>query len=186
MVDKKTTAATRSAKTLKIAKATAKVPPRPSAKRAAKSKTAKPLTAKAEVKQNLTATRDSVSKLASETTAQFKSDAARLTEDAGTKAKSLARDGKDKAASAIASFAKYIEDSASGVDDKMGEQYGEYARTAAASIASLATTVEKQDIDELLGDTRDFVRKSPAIAIGTAAVAGFIIARMLKGGSSDA
>ncbi len=180
---------------------TAKTPPRPSAKRAAAAKAPRPAapvksgasrkaaTASAttsEVKQNFVATRDSVSKLANEKAAQLKSEAARMTEDAGARAKVMARDGKDKAAGAIASLAKYIDESASSVDDRLGDQYGEYARTAAASIASLAATVEKQDVDELIDNTREFVRKSPAIAIGGAAVVGFIMARMLRGGSSDA
>lgn len=167
-------------------------PPRPSTIRPAKplklAATRKPATAPttAEVKKNLAATRDSVGRLASETATRLKSDAVRMKDDAGGKAKVIARDGKDKAAGAIASFAKYIEDNASSVDDRMGDQYGDYARTAAASIASLAATIERQDIDELVDGTREFVRKSPAIAIGTAAVAGFIMARMLRGGSSDA
>jgi hypothetical protein len=180
---------------------TAKVPPRPSVARAAAAGTPRPsapiksgasrkaATASVstrEVKQNFAATRDSVSKLATEKAAQLKADAARMTEDAGSRAKVMAREGKDKAAGAIASLAKYIDDSASSVDDRLGDQYGEYARTAAASIASLAATVEKQDVDELIDSTREFVRKSPAIAIGGAAVVGFIMARMLRGGSSDA
>ena len=31
----------------------------------------------------------------------------------------------------------------------------------------------------------DFVRKSPGVAIGLAAVAGFLVARLFKGGSND-
>lgn len=199
MADKKTSSKTAGGKARKPA--AAKTPPRPSTKRATAAKSARataPLKAGAtrkgptssatrgEVKQNLAATRDSVTKLASEKAAQLKSDASRMTEDAGARAKVMARDGKDKAAGAIASFAQYIEDNASGVDDRLGDQYGDYARSAAASIASLAATVEKQDVDELVDNTREFVRKSPAIAIGGAAVVGFIMARMLRGGSSDA
>ena len=37
----------------------------------------------------------------------------------------------------------------------------------------------------LIDDTRDFVRKSPAIAIGIAAVAGFALVRLLKTGLDD-
>lgn len=198
MADKKTTSKTVGAKPKKTA--SVKTPPRPSAKRAAAKapRAAAPLKAGAtrkaapksatrgEVKQNFAATRDSVTKLASEQAARIKSDAARMTEDAGARAKVLARDGKDKAAGAIASLAKYIDDSASSVDGRLGDQYGDYARSAAASIASLAATVEKQDVDELIDNTREFVRKSPAVAIGGAAVVGFIMARMLRGGSSDA
>lgn len=198
MADNKTPSKTAGAKPKKPA--AAKTPPRPSTKRTAAkpARPSAPLKAGAtrkgpaksptrnEVAHNLAATRDSVTKLASEKAAQLRSDASRMTEDAGARAKVMARDGKDKAAGAIASFAKYIEDSATSVDDRLGGQYGDYARSAAASIAGLAATVEKQDVDELIDNTREFVRKSPAIAIGGAAVVGFIMARMLRGGSSDA
>ncbi|NCP10978.1 MAG: hypothetical protein GW859_03300 [Sphingomonadales bacterium] len=180
---------------MKGAGAATVTPPRPSTKRAAKpaaprkagaTRKAPDAATRAELKQNLAATRDSVSRLANETTSKLKSDASRMSGEAGTRAKEMAREGKDKAAGAIATFAKYIEDSATSVDDRLGDQYGDYARTAAASIAGLATTLEKQDIDELVDGTREFVRKSPAIAIGTAAAIGFVMARMLRGGSSDA
>jgi hypothetical protein len=37
-----------------------------------------------------------------------------------------------------------------------------------------------------LDDTRDFVRRSPAVAIGIAAVAGFALIRVIKTGLDDA
>jgi ElaB/YqjD/DUF883 family membrane-anchored ribosome-binding protein len=118
---------------------------------------------------------------------QLADQASGFASQAGDRAKGLAQDGKDRAADTLSNFAKMIEDSAGAVDEKLGKQYGDFARSAAKTVASFATTVEKQDIDELASNTRDFVKKSPAIAIGTAAVVGFVLARMLKGsGSNDA
>ncbi len=116
---------------------------------------------------------------------QFADQASDLAAQAGDRAKGLAKDGKDRMADGLSSFAKMIEDSASTVDDKIGKQYGDVARTAAKALAGFATTVDQKDIDELATNTRDFVKKSPAIAIGTAAVIGFVLARMLKSSSSD-
>ena len=78
-----------------------------------------------------------------------------------------------------------LEDSADTVDSKFGKQYGDYARSAATTVAGLASSLDQKDLDELAGATRDFVKKSPAVAVGAAAVIGFVLARMLKGGSSN-
>ena len=98
-----------------------------------------------------------------------------------SRARELARQGKDKTASGLDSLAKVIEDSAGTVDDKLGKQYGDFARSAATTVAGLAGTLEQQDIDELVESTREFVKKSPAVAIGSAAVVGFMLARLLRG-----
>src|SRR3546814_14283600 len=76
-----------------------------------------------------------------------------------------------------------LEDSAGTVDDKFGKQYGDYARSAASTVAGLASTLDQKDLEELAASTRDFVKKSPAVAVGAAAVIGFGLARMLKRGA---
>jgi len=40
-------------------------------------------------------------------------------------------------------------------------------------------------VDQLLGEARDFVRKSPAVAIGAAAIAGYVLMRLARGSSSE-
>ena len=37
-------------------------------------------------------------------------------------------------------------------------------------------------LDELIDDTRNFVRNSPGIALAGAAVVGFVVARLVKSG----
>src|SRR3546814_7584251 len=73
-----------------------------------------------------------------------------------------------------------IDDSANTVDEKLGNQYGDYARYAAEAIAGAATALDNEDIDDLVNEARDFVRKSPAVAIGAAAIAGFVLMRLVK------
>ena len=89
--------------------------------------------------------------------------------------------GKHKAAVGLESLAQAIDDSAGSVDDKLGKQYGDFARSAASTIAGLGGKLDQQDLDELVEATRDFVKKSPAVAIGSAAVVGFMLARLLRG-----
>ena len=47
------------------------------------------------------------------------------------------------------------------------------------------TALAAKSPDELIDDTRDFVRKSPGIALAGAAVVGFVLARLVKTGLAD-
>ena len=105
----------------------------------------------------------------------------KLAGQAGERARDLANQGKHKAAVGLESLAQAIDDSAGTVDDKLGKQYGDFARSAASTIAGLGGKLDQQDLDELVEATREFVKKSPAVAIGSAAVVGFMLARLLRG-----
>lgn len=112
----------------------------------------------------------------------FKDEAGKLTQTGIDKAKSYAVDGKDKAGGALDEFAKLMTDAAGSVDEKLGAQYGDYARSAASSLSGFAETLRNKDVDELLDDAKALVKKSPAVAIGTAAAVGFVLARLVKTG----
>ncbi len=105
---------------------------------------------------------------------------------AGKTARAAADTAKDKTGSALQGLSKLISDTASSVDVKLGPQYGDYARYAAEAVAGAAKSLDAKDVDQLIGEARDFVRKSPAVAIGAAAVVGFVLMRLAKGSSSDA
>lgn len=149
----------------------------------------KPATAKTAkerpIRDQLAATREAIKSEASKKAASLKGEASTLAGQASAKARDAASRGKDKAAEAVGSLAKMLEDSAGTVDSKFGKQYGDYARSAASTVAGLASTLDQKDLDELAASTRDFVKKSPAVAVGAAAVLGFVLARMLKGGSNN-
>ena len=165
--------------------ATRKAAPR--AKAPAKTAARKPSAAKAAadhpIRDQIAATRETIRAEASKKAASLKDEATTLANQASARARDAASKGKDKAAEAVGSLAKMLEDSADTVDSKFGKQYGDYARSAASTVAGLASTLDEKDLDELAASTRDFVKKSPAVAVGAAAVIGFVLARMLKGGS---
>jgi len=122
---------------------------------------------------------------ASDATAKLRGETDKIAGQATERAKEYARDGKGKATETIASLARYVEDNAAMVDERFGAQYGDYARNAATSISKFADKIEDQDVDQLVDNTRDFIRKSPALAIGAAAIAGFLIARLVRGSGDD-
>ena len=169
-------------------KAAPKAPAKAAATKAAPAR--KPAAAKAPAKDHpirdqLATTRATIKSEASKKAASLKEEATTLANQASAKARDAATKGKDKAAEAVGSLAKLLEDSAGTVDSKFGKQYGDYARSAATTVAGLATTLDKKDLDELAASTRDMVKKNPAIAVGAATVIGFVLARMLKGSSND-
>ncbi len=100
---------------------------------------------------------------------------------AAERARTFAGEGKDRATDALAEVARLMENAAGDVDEKLGPEYGKYARSAAQGISGFAETLRGKQVDTLIG-RRDFVRKSPVIAVGTAAAIGFVIARLIKSG----
>ena len=112
----------------------------------------------------------------------LKESAAKLTKDAGDKARAYAEDGKARAGGALDELARLMTEAAGTVDEKLGEQYGQYARGAADSVSGFSDSLKAKKLDDLIEDARGFVKKSPAIAIGTAAALGFVLVRLIKAG----
>lgn len=97
----------------------------------------------------------------------------------------LALQGKARASEGIAYVGQAIEDSAPVIDEKLGVQYGEYARAAAKSVKDVAVQLDEKSFEDLGGEVLEFVRKSPATALGIAAVTGFFVARLFRGSNSQ-
>ena len=112
----------------------------------------------------------------------FKDSAAKIGKDAIDRAKTYAEDGKARAGGALDEIVKMINDAAGTVDEKLGEQYGQYARGAADKVAGFSEGLKAKELDDLIEDARGFVQKSPAIAIGTAAAIGFVLVRLIQSG----
>ena len=119
-------------------------------------------------------------------TQTLKDNVIKCANDAGEKAKGYAEDGKSRAGTALDELAQMLHDAAGTVDEKVGEQYGQYARSAAEAVANFSGTLKEKQVDEIIDDAREFVKKSPAVAIGTAAAIGFVLARLVKAGLDSA
>jgi ElaB/YqjD/DUF883 family membrane-anchored ribosome-binding protein len=96
------------------------------------------------------------------------------------RAAALAEDGKARASDALSGLGKVVADNAPTLDEKLGPQYGDYARSAARSIQDVAARIDAKDLNELGEDAAAFVRKSPGLAVGLAVVAGFMLSRLFK------
>jgi ElaB/YqjD/DUF883 family membrane-anchored ribosome-binding protein len=101
--------------------------------------------------------------------------------EAKVRAGELAEEGKHRASDAIASIGKAVGDTAQTIDERFGEDYGNYARKASRSLQEASAKLDAKNLDEIGDDAREFVRKSPGVAVGLAAVAGFLLARLFRG-----
>lgn len=112
----------------------------------------------------------------------IKDGAGKLARQATDKARDYVAEGKNRAGGALDEVSRLMEDAATTVDEKIGPQYGQYARTAAEGIAGFSESLKGKEIEDLMADATAFVRKSPAVAIGIAAALGFVVARLVKAG----
>ncbi|HVL30013.1 MAG TPA: hypothetical protein VM326_04770 [Sphingomicrobium sp.] len=110
----------------------------------------------------------------------------KLAGQAADKTRGLVGQGLERSSEALANVSKLVGDTASGLDERLGAEYGDYARKAATAIEDVANSLASKDPDELIDDTRNFVRKSPGVALAGAAIVGFALARLVKSGLDDA
>jgi len=113
---------------------------------------------------------------------KIKSGTDRLSGQAADKARGLVGQGLERGGEALANVSKLVGDTAAGLDERLGTEYGDYARKAASALEEAANKVSAKNPDELIDDTREFVRKSPGVALAGAAIIGFALVRLVKSG----
>lgn len=110
----------------------------------------------------------------------LREEASQMVRKITSSAKTAANTGKAKTTETLDDVSAMVEDVARALDQRVGPQYGAYARRAADALTGVSDTLKAKDVDALLDDIRDFVRRKPAVAIGTAAALGFVLTRLLK------
>lgn len=116
---------------------------------------------------------------------QVKDQFTNLRGQAGDKLRSVADDGKERATTLLDDVASIIEDAAKSIDERLGGEYGDYAHRASSAVADFAGRVRNKSVDDIVDDTRDIVRTSPAVAIAAAAVVGFALMRVVRTGLDE-
>jgi ElaB/YqjD/DUF883 family membrane-anchored ribosome-binding protein len=106
----------------------------------------------------------------------------KLAGQAGEKARGIVTQGLERTSEALANVSRMVGDTATGIEERLGAEYGDYARRAASAIENTANSIAAKDPDELIDDTREFVRNSPGVALAGAAMVGFVLARLVKSG----
>jgi ElaB/YqjD/DUF883 family membrane-anchored ribosome-binding protein len=113
---------------------------------------------------------------------QLRDQAGALRNQAGDRVREFADSGKTRASDALDQLSRVVSETAETIDERMGDEYGDYARKAADAVSGFADSLRRQDVDELYGNVRSAVRKSPVVAVGIAAIVGFTLVRLVKSG----
>src|SRR3954449_5822362 len=69
----------------------------------------------------------------------------KLANQAGDKARGLVSQGLERTSEALANVARMVGDTAPGIDERLGEEYGGYARRAAGAIENVANAIAEKD-----------------------------------------
>ena len=112
----------------------------------------------------------------------LKTSSDKLRGTASDKAMGFVSQGIERSSGALSNVSALVGDTASSLDERLGAEYGDYARSAAKAIDKAATSLAGKDAQELIGDARAFVKKSPGIALAGAAILGFALVRVVKSG----
>jgi len=118
-------------------------------------------------------------------TEQIRSQAYALRDQGVDRAREFATGGKTRATDALEELSRVFADTADTIDERLGRDYGEYARKASDAVSGFADTIRNKEVDDIYQDVSSAVRKSPGIALGVAAVVGFALARVVKAGLSE-
>jgi ElaB/YqjD/DUF883 family membrane-anchored ribosome-binding protein len=118
-------------------------------------------------------------------TEQLRSQVYALRDQGADRAREFATGGKTRATDALEELSRVFADTAETIDERLGREYGEYARKASDAVSGFADTLRNKEVDDIYEDVTNAVRKSPGVAIGVAAVVGFALARVVKVGLSD-
>lgn len=113
---------------------------------------------------------------------KLKTGGEKLSGQAADKARGMVGQGLERSSEALTNVSRLVGDTAAGLDERLGPEYGEYARKAATALEDAANRIGSKDADELIDDTREFVRKSPGVALAGAAIIGFALVRLVKSG----
>lgn len=105
-----------------------------------------------------------------------------VTEAGKEKARSFLDEQREVAAERMHEVADALRSTARDLDDR-DHTTSRLTLGAADGVDTLAQTIRQRDVKALLCDAQDFARRSPAVFVGGAVTAGFMLARFLKSSS---
>ena len=103
-----------------------------------------------------------------------------LRDQALDQVRTYATTGKDTLTTTIGGYAETVRGAAQEIEDRTNPEIAKYAHQAADFLEEAAETLRTKDVEELVDEARELVRRSPALAIGAAAAIGFALSRFLK------
>ena len=101
------------------------------------------------------------------------------------KIRSVVDDGKSKITTSLDGFVKTAHEIADQLQASGVGPVANYPRQGAEMVIAWSTSLNTKSLEDLVGDARTFVRAKPKAAIGISLIAGFVVSRLFKVGSSS-
>lgn len=101
-------------------------------------------------------------------------------------AKSYVSDRKGYVSETAGGISKALHEAARSLRDERHEDSARFVDRAADQLERFSGRFRDEDTERLMGDAEDYVRSNPAVSIGGALAAGFLLARFIKSGSYEA
>lgn len=111
---------------------------------------------------------------------QAKEAATSLASEANEKFKGMMNDQVGAGADLVGHVAVSVRQAADSLDQNIPQLAG-LVRDAADRIENFSDDIRDKSVDELYRLASDFARRQPAVVFGTAAAAGFLVFRLLRG-----
>ena len=92
-------------------------------------------------------------------------------------------DGKARITASLDGFGKAAHDIADKLQASGVGPVAKYARQGAEMVTAWSKSINEKSLEDLVDDTRNFVRQKPAAAVGISLVAGFVVSRLFKAGA---
>jgi ElaB/YqjD/DUF883 family membrane-anchored ribosome-binding protein len=80
----------------------------------------------------------------------------------------------------LGNLSRVVDENAASIDEKFGQKYGDYARSASRSMQNTANTLQEKSVEELGEGAREYVRNNPGKSLGIAALVGFMLSRLFR------
>ena len=110
---------------------------------------------------------------------KIKSGTDKLSGQAADKARGLVGQGLERGGEALANVSKLVGDTAAGLDERLGEEYGDYARKAASALEEAANKVMPRTprADRMIPAIRP---QEPGRCLAGEVIIGFALVRLVK------
>jgi hypothetical protein len=112
--------------------------------------------------------------------------AGELAAEAGAKAKSLAEEQKNALAEQLGGVVEALRTSARQLRQQDQSSAARYAEWAADGLGGLSRNLQRKDFGSLVSEAERYARRQPAVFLGGAIAAGFVLSRFLKSSSTRA
>ena len=127
---------------------------------------------------------DSLMERAREKAGELKQQAEKTAGEMRERARSMVDRQKDAAAGRVEGVAHALRRASDDLREQGQPTVADYSRQVAEGLESMADSLSRRNVDDLVGDVERFARARPAAFLSGAVVAGFALARFMKSSSA--